>query len=238
MIPYGRQSISEDDIAAVVAVLRSDWLTQGPAIERFEASVAARCGARFAVAVSNATAALHLACQALGLKPGGRLWTSPNTFVASANCGRYCGAEVDFVDIDPRCYNLDPAALAEKLAAADKQGRLPDVLVPVLDDWSRRCPKTQEDLVFPTRRRDGTWGLPRDASVLFGLPTLLAAAGCRVPAHPWHALRHTFASHFIMAGGNILALQKILGHTDVKITMVYAHLAPEFVADEMNRLRF
>lgn len=131
MIPYGRQSISDDDIAAVVAVLRSDWLTQGPAIERFEASVAARCGARFAVAVSNATAALHLACLALDLKPGGRLWTSPNTFVASANCGRYCGAEVDFVDIDPRCYNLDPSALAEKLAVADKQGRLPDVLVPV-----------------------------------------------------------------------------------------------------------
>lgn len=131
MIPYGRQDISADDIAAVVHVLHSDWLTQGPAIERFEAAVAARCGARFAVAVSNATAALHLACLALGLKQGGRLWTSPNTFVASANCGRYCGAEVDFVDIDPLTYNMSIERLAEKLELAARRGQLPDVVVPV-----------------------------------------------------------------------------------------------------------
>ena len=116
--------------------------------------------------------------------------------------------------------------------------RLPDVLLPVLGDWAPRCPKTHEDLVFPSRRRDGSWGLARDTSALFGLPRLLQAAGCHVPEHPWHALRHTFASHFIMAGGNILTLQKILGHSDVKITLMYAHLAPDYIADEMNRLRF
>lgn len=130
-IPYGRQSISDDDIAAVVAVLKSDWLTQGPAVERFEQSVAAYCGAQHAVAVCNATAALHLACMALDLGEGGRLWTSPNTFVASANCARYCGAMVDFVDIDPQTYNMSVPALAEKLAAAEKNGTLPKIVVPV-----------------------------------------------------------------------------------------------------------
>jgi UDP-4-amino-4,6-dideoxy-N-acetyl-beta-L-altrosamine transaminase len=131
MIPYGRQDISEDDIAAVVEVLRSDWLTQGPAIARFEDAVARYCGVRHAVAVSNATAALHLACLAAGLRPGGLLWTVPNTFVASANCGRYCGARVDFVDIDPHSYNLSIEALERKLALAEQRGELPDVLVPV-----------------------------------------------------------------------------------------------------------
>jgi UDP-4-amino-4,6-dideoxy-N-acetyl-beta-L-altrosamine transaminase len=130
-IPYGRQSIDEADIAAVVEVLRSDWLTQGPAIERFEQAVAAYCGAAHACAVANATAALHIACLALDLGPGQRLWTSPNTFLASANCGRYCGAEVDFVDIDPRTYNLSAERLAEKLADAESRGSLPHVLVTV-----------------------------------------------------------------------------------------------------------
>lgn len=130
-IPYGRQDINESDIQAVVDVLRSDWLTQGPAIERFERTVADYCGAKYAVAVSNATAALHIACLAAGLGPGDTLWTSPNTFVASANCGRYCGAAVDFVDIDPRSYNLSPEALGDKLEAAHRRGRLPKVLVPV-----------------------------------------------------------------------------------------------------------
>lgn len=101
MIPYGRQSLDQADIDAVVAVLQSDWLTQGPAIERFESALAARCQASHAVAVCNATAALHIACLAAGLGPGDRLWTTPNTFLASANCGLYCGAQVDFVDIDP-----------------------------------------------------------------------------------------------------------------------------------------
>jgi UDP-4-amino-4,6-dideoxy-N-acetyl-beta-L-altrosamine transaminase len=130
-IPYARQSISEADIAAVAEVLRSDWLTQGPAIARFEDGMAGYCGARHAVAVSNGTAALHLACLALELGPGDLLWTSPNTFVASANCARYCGADVDFVDIDPASYNLSVPALEEKLARARSAGRLPKVLVAV-----------------------------------------------------------------------------------------------------------
>lgn len=131
MIPYGRQQIDESDIDAVVAVLRSDWLTQGPAIEAFECAVAQRCDARYTVAVSNATAALHLACLAAGLGPDDWLWTSPNTFVASANCARYCGAKVDFVDIDPVTWNMDVAHLAAKLAHAEKLNRLPKILVPV-----------------------------------------------------------------------------------------------------------
>lgn len=131
MIPYGRQSISEEDIGAVCAALRSDFLTQGPAIERFERAVAEHCGARHAVAVSNATAALHIACLALDLGPGDLAWTSPNTFVASANCARYCGADVDFIDIDPVSWNLSPTLLAQRLDEARARGRLPKVLVPV-----------------------------------------------------------------------------------------------------------
>jgi UDP-4-amino-4,6-dideoxy-N-acetyl-beta-L-altrosamine transaminase len=131
MIPYGRQSISEEDIRAVVEVLRSDWLTQGPAIERFEQDVAQYCGAKYAVAVSNATAALHIACLAAGVAPGDYLWTSPNTFLASANCGLYCGARPDFVDIDPATYNLSVDALEEKLEQAARQSRLPKVVIPV-----------------------------------------------------------------------------------------------------------
>jgi UDP-4-amino-4,6-dideoxy-N-acetyl-beta-L-altrosamine transaminase len=131
MIPYGRQSISEADVDAVVEVLRSDWLTQGPAVEQFEREVARRTGARYAVALSNATAALHIACMALDLGPGDILWTSPNTFVASANCALYCGADVDFVDIDPRTWNMSVEALEAKLARAQQQGALPKVVVPV-----------------------------------------------------------------------------------------------------------
>lgn len=130
-IPYGRQNISEEDIAAVCAVLRSDYLTQGPVIPQFEQAVAAHCGARHAVAVNSATSALHLACLALGLGPGDILWTVPNTFVASANCARYCGATVDFVDIDHRTWNLSVPALREKLTQAARTGRLPKVVVPV-----------------------------------------------------------------------------------------------------------
>ncbi|UVM71042.1 UDP-4-amino-4,6-dideoxy-N-acetyl-beta-L-altrosamine transaminase [Pseudomonas alvandae] len=131
MIPYGRQSLDQADIDAVVAVLRSDWLTQGPAIEGFEQAMARRCQAGHAVAVCNATAALHIACLAAGLGPGDRLWTTPNTFLASANCGRYCGAQVDFVDIDPLTWNLDAVALAAKLEQAERDGTLPKVLVAV-----------------------------------------------------------------------------------------------------------
>lgn len=131
MIPYGRQQITEDDIAAVVAALRSDFLTQGPAVPRFEQAVAAACGATHAVATNSATSALHVACMALGLGPGDWLWTSPITFVASANCALYCGARVDFVDIDPDTWNLDPVALEARLERADREGRLPRIVVPV-----------------------------------------------------------------------------------------------------------
>jgi len=130
-IPYGRQDINQHDIDAVVEVLRSDWITQGSAIERFEKAVANYCGAKYAVAVSSATAALHIACLAAGLGKGDSLWTSPNTFVASANCGLYCGAIVDFVDINPHTYNLSVDELEHKLAWAKQQGCLPKVVIPV-----------------------------------------------------------------------------------------------------------
>jgi UDP-4-amino-4,6-dideoxy-N-acetyl-beta-L-altrosamine transaminase len=131
MIPYGRQDISQADIDAVVEVLRSDCLTQGPMVPRFEQAVTDYTGARHAVAVNSATSALHIACLALELGPGDWLWTTPNTFVASANCALYCGASVDFVDIDPRTYNISPEALEAKLADAEKDGRLPKIVVPV-----------------------------------------------------------------------------------------------------------
>jgi len=131
MIPYGRQDISETDIQAVVDVLRSDFLTQGPAVPAFEKAVADYCGAGHAVTVNSATSALHIACLALGVGKGDIVWTSPITFVASANCALYCGADVDFVDIDPRTYNLSTERLAEKLAQAEKSGRLPKVVIPV-----------------------------------------------------------------------------------------------------------
>src|SRR5690606_21916961 len=131
MIPYGRQDITDADIEAVVAVLKSDFLTQGPQVPRFEQKVAQHVGARHALAVNSATSALYFACLALGLGQGDWLWTTPITFVASANCGLYCGAQVDFVDIDPRTYNLDPIALEAKLIQAQKTGRLPKVVVAV-----------------------------------------------------------------------------------------------------------
>ena len=131
MIPYGRQDIQQQDIEAVLEVLRSDFLTQGPVVPRFEQAVAEKTGARHALAVNSATSALHVACLALGLGEGDWLWTSPVTFVASANCGLYCGAKVDFVDIDPRTYNLCPEALEAKLEQAKREGRLPKVVVAV-----------------------------------------------------------------------------------------------------------
>jgi UDP-4-amino-4,6-dideoxy-N-acetyl-beta-L-altrosamine transaminase len=130
-IPYGRQDINKADIDAVVAVLRSDFLTQGPVVPAFEKVVAVYCGAQHAVAVNSATSALHIACLALGVGKGDSVWTTPITFVASANCALYCGATVDFVDIDPCTYNLSVERLAEKLAVAEKTGNLPKVLIPV-----------------------------------------------------------------------------------------------------------
>ncbi|MBN8811838.1 MULTISPECIES: UDP-4-amino-4,6-dideoxy-N-acetyl-beta-L-altrosamine transaminase [unclassified Sphingomonas] len=131
IIPYSCQNISDEDIAAVEAVLRSDFLTQGPTGPAFEAAFGERHKVKHAIAVSNATAALHIGCLALGVGAGSLVWTSPNSFLASANCALYCGADVDFVDIDPFTRNMSVAALAEKLAAADKSGRLPTVVVPV-----------------------------------------------------------------------------------------------------------
>ncbi|WP_342654835.1 UDP-4-amino-4,6-dideoxy-N-acetyl-beta-L-altrosamine transaminase [Pseudomonas sp. F3-2] len=131
MIPYGRQDITQADIESVVEVLQSDFLTQGPKVPEFEARVAKHVGAKYALAVNSATSALHIACLALDLGPGDWLWTSPVTFVASANCGVYCGANVDFVDIDPKTYNLCPNALSLKLEDAAREGKLPKVLVVV-----------------------------------------------------------------------------------------------------------
>lgn len=131
MIPYGKQDISQADIDAVVEVLNSDFLTQGPQVPLFEKTVANYCGAEFGVAVNSATSALHIACLALGLGKGDYLWTSPNTFVASANCGLYCGAQVDFVDINPHTYNLCEHKLEEKLKQAKINNCLPKVVIPV-----------------------------------------------------------------------------------------------------------
>lgn len=131
MIPYGRQEITQADIEAVTAALRSDFLTQGPAVGRFENAVRERAGAAHAVAVNSATSALHIACSAVGLGPGDLLWTVPNTFVASANCGRYCGADVDFIDIDPATWNISTARLRDRLTQARTEGRVPQVVVPV-----------------------------------------------------------------------------------------------------------
>jgi UDP-4-amino-4,6-dideoxy-N-acetyl-beta-L-altrosamine transaminase len=131
MIPYGQQEITQSDVDAVVAVLQSNFLTQGPMVPKFERAVAGHCNAQYALAVNSATSALHIACLALGLGPGDWLWTSPVTFVASANCGLYCGAQIDFVDIDACTYNLCPQALERKLIVAEREGRLPKVVVPV-----------------------------------------------------------------------------------------------------------
>ena len=131
VIPYGRQNVSEEDINAVVKVLRSDFLTQGPTVPAFEDAVSKYCGAEHAVAVNSATSALHIACLAIGVGPGDMVWTSPNSFVASSNCALYCGASVDFVDIDPRTYNMSSEFLAVKLAKAKKVNKLPKVVIPV-----------------------------------------------------------------------------------------------------------
>lgn len=131
MIPYGKQTISEEDVNAVVDVLKSDFLTQGPAVPRFEKYLLEVAGANYATAVNSATSALHIACLALNVQPGDIVWTVPNTFVASANCALYCGAKVDFVDIDPHTSNLSINFLKEKLIKAKMSGALPKVIIPV-----------------------------------------------------------------------------------------------------------
>lgn len=131
MIPYGRQEISEEDIAEVVETLKSDFLTQGPKVPLFERIVSDYCGVKYGVAVNSATSALHIACMALDLRNGDWLWTSPNSYVSSANCGLFCGAKVDFVDIDPLTYNLSIEALEEKLIQAKQKNKLPKIVIPV-----------------------------------------------------------------------------------------------------------
>ena len=131
MIPYGRQEITKEDILEVEKVLRSDFLTQGLVVPKFEQAVLKYCGAKHAVAVNSATSALHIACLALNLGPNDYLWTSPNTFVASANCGIYCGANIDFVDIDSKTFNMSVEALSTKLIEAEKKGKLPKIVIPV-----------------------------------------------------------------------------------------------------------
>ena len=172
MIPYGRQQISREDIAAVEAVLRSDFLTQGPAVERFETAVATRVGARHAVAVNSATSALHVACAALDLGPGDMLWTSPITFVASANCVRYCGADVDFVDIDPETFNMCADALEAKLERAARSGRLPRVIVPV-----HMCGQSPDMARISTLARSYGIRIIEDASHSIGADYLGAPVG-------------------------------------------------------------
>ena len=131
MIPYGRQEITKEDILEVEKVLRSDFLTQGPVVPKFEQAIFKYCGAKHAVAVNSATSALHIACLSLNLGPNDYLWTSPNTFVASSNCGLYCGANIDFVDIEPKTYNMCIDALSAKLIEAEKKGKLPKIVIPV-----------------------------------------------------------------------------------------------------------
>ena len=131
MIPYGRQDINQADIDAVVEVLRSDFLTQGPVVPAFEKAVAEYLDTKYGLAVNSATSALHIACLALGVGKGDIVWTSPITFVASANCALYCGAKVDFIDIDPKTYNISVDRLKEKLVQAEKTGTLPKVVIPV-----------------------------------------------------------------------------------------------------------
>ena len=143
-IPYGRQSIDDQDIESIIAVLRSAWLTQGPLVEQFENQLAHYCGAEYAVAVCNATAALHLACQALAVGHEDIVWTSPNTFVASANCARYCAASVDFVDICPDTYNMSVDALKEKDALV--------AITPVEHEYAH-CWRCRKPVVFRTTKQ-------------------------------------------------------------------------------------
>lgn len=176
MIPYGRQQVSQEDIAAVRAVLESDFLTQGPAVHAFEQAVAGFVGAPHAVAVNSATSALHVACIALGVGPGDLVWTSPNSFLASANCARYCGADVGFVDIDPLDLNMSVEALEARLRAARAAGRLPKVVIPV--DFGGRSAQ-----LAPMRALADAYGfaIVEDASHAVGA----TYRGHRVGGHGW-----------------------------------------------------
>ncbi len=131
MIPYSRQSINENDINEVIKVLKSEMITQGPIVEKFEKTICSYTSSNYSVLTNSATSALHISCLALGLSKGDILWTSPNSYVASANVGLLCNAKVDFVDIDPENYNMCPTALSIKLKNAEKLGQLPKIVMPV-----------------------------------------------------------------------------------------------------------
>jgi integrase len=163
-----------------------------------------------------------------------RLWLALHTGLRK---GELCGLRWCDLDLPARRLTVARSYATTPKSGQPRSLRLPESVLPILTDWAERCPRTIEGLVFPVRRAGG-WAMSRHSSEMLGLPTLLREAGCRPLPHAWHALRHTFASHFIMAGGNLLSLQKILGHSDVKLTMIYAHLAPDFLAEEMNRVRF
>lgn len=173
MIPYGRQDISDADVASVVGVLQSDWLTQGPVVPRFEQALADYCGIEHAVAVNSATSALHIACLALDVGPGDLVWTSPISFVASANCARYCGADVDFVDIDPRTYNLSIEKLVEKLVLARCTGRIPRVVIPV-----HLCGQSCDMEAIQALAREFGFRIIEDASHAIGAEYCGEPVGC------------------------------------------------------------
>ena len=215
MIPYGRQEVNEADIAAVVEVLKSDFLTQGPVIPRFEQAIAARVGAKHAVALNSATSALHVACAALGLGPGESLWTVPNTFVASANCARYCGAEVDFVDIDPHTWNLSVAALRAKLEEASRRGRLPKIVVPVHFAGQ----PTEQEAIWELARRYG-FRIVEDASHSIGA----ARSGEPVGSCRWADIT-VFSFHpvkIVTSGEGGMALTND-GELAARMTMLRSH---------------
>ena len=152
--------------------------------------------------------------------------------------GELCGLRWRDLDLDTRRLTVARSFQTTPKSGQRRHLRLPAAVLPILTQWQKECPPTAEGLVFPRRSRQGGWGMAQNATYMLGLPSLLTAAGLAPLARPWHTLRHTFASHYIMSGGNLLALQQILGHADVKRTLVYAHLAPSFLADEMDRIKF
>lgn len=177
MIPYGHQHIDDDDVEAVVQVLRSDFLTQGPMVPAFERTISEYCGAAHAVAANSATSALHLACLALEVGKGDIVWTSAITFVASANCAMFCGASIDFVDIDERTYNMSVVHLEQKLAQAEKSGKLPKVVIPV-----HLCGQTCDMVEIRRLSKRYGFGVIEDAS---------HAIGGKLQNHPVGSCRHS-----------------------------------------------
>lgn len=152
--------------------------------------------------------------------------------------GELCGLRWRDLDLDTRRLTIARSFKAVPKSGQPRHLRLPAAVIPILAQWQKECPRTAEGLVFPRRSRQGDWRMAHNATCMLGLPSLIAMAGLHPLARPWHTLRHTFASHYVMSGGNLLALQQVLGHADVKRTLIYAHLAPSFLAEEMDRIKF